>query len=355
MPPTVSNRFTHILPLAWMVPTFYATRPGVVIPQSGAPRIDLADPDLQARAQRMLNVLHWTAQAHANRPGMQDDNTLKVFIAPELYFRKAAKEDTDSAGFIDAGFGIYPDSARYVLAEALYRAIGASPLFNNWTVFAGSICSALPRSGQGTSNLLNTAIVMRCARAAIDASVPYVLSEKHYIANADGGSLQRSASDQSIPYAFRQAPGQDMDNLVHWDGMTQALELGLDHNRQATCNAMNEVSRAIGPGMQGADLQLVASCGMSIVDQAAAVRDGGLVFLVDGHSSLYQRLTEPRSRIGRFDAATGSVVPLGSDTLLLTSLPTDAGHTVDYAQGRYAAEGLRQGVWCSRERIPLKA
>jgi len=339
--------YTHLLPMAWMVPTFHPTRPGAAAPQSGAPLIRLEDPDLQARAQRLINVLFWAAQQYSDRPGMQDASTLKVFIAPEFYFRKAAKEDAQEP----AGFGAYPENLRYMLAEALYSAIWSSPLFKDWTVFAGSVCSAL-QTGPHARDLLNSAIVMRGARASADASVPYVLADKHYTSNLDAAAAQR-AVDPSIAYAFRRAPGQDLDNLIHWDGMTLAVELGLDHGIQSTVNAMNELSRSIGPDVPGPALQLVASCGMSIVDQAVAVRDRGLVFLADGHSSLQRRLVEPRFRIGRFDAATATVAPLGDDRFRLTTLPAGDDHCVDYAQGRYTAAGHRQGVWCSLDRIPL--
>lgn len=340
--------YTHLLPMAWMVPTFHATRPGASIPQSGAPLIQLQDPDLQARAQRLVNVLFWTAQNYSNHPGMQDARTLKVFIAPEFYFRKAAKEDAQEP----TGFGAYPEHARYMLAEALYGAILDSPLFKDWTIFAGSICSALPQAGSRPRDLLNTGIVMRGARTTSDASVPYVLVDKRYLSNLDEQAAQRSV-DSSIPYAFRQAPGQDLDNLIHWDGMTLGVELGLDHGIQSTVNAMGEVSRVMGPDVPGPALQLVASCGMSIVDQGVAVRAGGLVFLVDGHSSIPRRLAEPRFRIGRFDAATATVAPLGEDRFRLTQLPAGDDYCVDYAQGRYAAAGRRQGVWSSLDRIPL--
>lgn len=82
--------YTSVLPLSYMVPTFYPTPPGNVDPRSGAPRIRLDDPDLQARAQRLVNVLFWTATTLQNVEGMQDARTLKVFIAPEFYFRKAS-------------------------------------------------------------------------------------------------------------------------------------------------------------------------------------------------------------------------------------------------------------------------
>src|SRR5262245_27160753 len=116
--------YTHVLPFAWMLPTYYATPPGKPQPAAGAPLLELSDPDLQARAQRLINVLYWTAQTYANSEGMQDPRTLKIFLAPEFAFRKGAQ--AEGAGN-DPGFGAYADSARYELAEALYRAIRVAP------------------------------------------------------------------------------------------------------------------------------------------------------------------------------------------------------------------------------------
>jgi len=348
--------YTSMLPLSYMVPTFYPTLPGNVQPQGGAPLITLADPDLQARTQRLVNVLYWTAEQYKNQDGMTDPQTLKVFICPEFYFRKATAEEARAGGFLPStSFGSYPEEARYQLAEALYQAVFTSPLFKHWTIVAGSICSALPIGPTGRMNLLNTAIMLRGQRPVMDDSVPYILMEKHYISNIDGPDARSHANrDPTTTYSFRLNPDQHLDNLIYWDGMKVGLEVCLDHSMQVVSNAVNLVNQTLGSDAGVLDLQLVTSCGMSIVDQAVAVRDGALVMLTDGMSHLGSRLPEPIFQVGRYDAPSGRTNLLDRGLFEFSELPLDANYQVrDYAQGRYVAKGRRQGVWASESRLAL--
>jgi hypothetical protein len=345
--------YTSVLPLSYMVPTFYPTSPGDVQAVAGAPMVALPDPDLQARAQRLINVLYWTANQYQNHVGMDDANTLKVFIAPEFYFRKASAEESRTGGSLaSTSFGAYPDDARYHLAEVLYQALSTS-LFRHWVIVAGSVCSAQPTGPDKRMNLLNTTIMLRGQRPVPDASVPYVLMEKHYIANLDNSQGQTNR-DPTTTYSFRQDSDQYFDNIVYWDEMKVGLEMTLDHSIQTVRNAVNFIGQAVGPGAGTLDLQLVTSCGMSIVDQAVSVADGALVMLTDGMSHQGSGLAEPGFQVGRYDAKTGRTKVLDRELFTLSELPKTSNYqTPDYAQGRYAAKGGRQGVWASKATLAL--
>lgn len=346
--------YTRLLPLGYMVPTFYPTPSGTVQARSGAPQVTLQDPDLQARAQRLLNVLYWTADACKDQQGMDDASTLKVFIAPEFYFRKASADEVSGGGFSrSTSFGAYPERARQELAEALYGAIHDSPLFKDWVIVAGTLCSALPFDLSGRMNLLNTAIMLRGQRAQPDASVPYIFMEKHYISNIDGPDGRDHANlDPTTTYSFRLNPDQHLDNLVYWDGMSVGLEVCLDHSEQVVANAMNLLRQTLGPRAASLELQLVTSCGMSIVQQAVAVADGALVMLVDGYSHVDSGLREPIFQMGRHDAATGSTHAVPATSFQLKALPDGADYRVTYAGGLYTG---RQGVWTSTQPLALNA
>ncbi|RDZ29380.1 hypothetical protein DX914_09945 [Lysobacter silvisoli] len=344
--------YRKLLPFAWMLPTYYAAPPGKPIPMGGAPLVSLPDPDLQARAQRLVNVLYWTAQTQASREGMSDAQILKLFMAPELAFRKGAQAASSAT---DSGFGGYAEDARYRLAEALYDAIGRSPLFQDWLVVAGSLCSAVPAADAAQASLLNTALVLRGARAQRDAAVPYVLLEKRYRPQPGASDSRRADADQSLGYRYTLDLGQGLDNLVNWDGLTQGFELGLDHAQQTLRNDMNYLGRVLGPNIPAADLQVIASCGMSIVDPSTAVKHGALVALVDGYCSASQDWREPRFQIGRYDEPRGAVAALPAEQFELTELPQHDGYRIDYGLGRYAQLGRRQGVWSAKAAIPLLA
>lgn len=341
------NKYTSLLPLSYMVPTFYPTPPGAVVPQGGAPRITLSDPDLQMRAQRLVNVLYWTANTFKDQDGMKDEGTLKTFIAPEFYFRKVSDEEVGRGCFLQStSFGSYPERSRYELAEALYGAIHGSSLFNNWIIVAGSICSVLPGVPDERMNLLNTAIMMRGQRGTMDASVPYILMEKHYISNIDGPPWCNHANlDPSTAYSFHLNPDQELDNLIYWDDMSVGLEVCLDHSEQVVSNAMNLLRETMGPSAGRLDLQLVTSCGMSIVQQAVAVGDGALIMLTDGMS---RGTHEPIFQVGRRDASTGWTQVMDIDNFQFSELPEDASYRV--RDGQYQG---RQGVWASKKKLSL--
>ncbi|MBB5357490.1 hypothetical protein HDE76_000672 [Rhodanobacter sp. ANJX3] len=349
-------RYRSILPLSLMAPTFYPADHGIVQPKGQAPLIQLQDPDLQARAQRLVNVLYWTANTYKDHDGMADSDTLKVFIVPEFYFRKASAEEVRRGGFVPGtSFGSYPEESRYALAEALYDAIHQSALFNDWTIVAGTICSAMTPRPDGRLNLLNTAIMLRGRRPVMDDSVPYVLMEKHYISNIDGPDPHSHANlDPTTTYSFRLNPDQHLDNLIYWDGMSLGLEVCLDHCMQVVKNAVSVIRQSLGPDSINLDLQLVTSCGMSIVDQAVAVRDGALVMLTDGMSYAGNHFPEPIFQVGRYNARTGRVDVNDPDNFLFTELPGESSYQIlQYAQGRYVELGRRQGVWVSNDRLPM--
>ncbi|KAF1007440.1 MAG: hypothetical protein GAK28_01782 [Luteibacter sp.] len=351
-----TTRYRSVLPISYMVPTLYPTAPGAVKPLGGAPLIQFGDPDLQARAQRLVNVLYWTAMTYANHDGMQDNETLKVFMAPEFYFRKASNEDALRDRFISgADFGSYTEHSRYMLAEALYDAIARSPLFKDWTIVAGSICSALPRATDARLNLLNTAIVLRGRRAVHDSSIPYALLEKHYISTGENvDSRSHADRDPTTTYSFRLNPDKGMDNIISWDEMCFGLEVCLDHGMQVVRNNVTTLRQVMGPTVAELDLQLVTSCGMSIVGQAVAVKNGALVMLTDGMSYADDNLPEPTFQVGRYDAATHQVNMIGRDQFVFTELPKTSDYQVlQYARGRYADLSRRQGVWVSNDRLPL--
>ncbi|HEY4093569.1 MAG TPA: hypothetical protein VGN46_18835 [Luteibacter sp.] len=351
------SQYTSLLPFSYMVPTFYPTSPGNVQPMNGAPQVVLSDPDLQARAQRLANVLFWTAQTYRNQEGMQDDSTLKVFIAPEFYFRKASPSEVSAYGFqLGTSFGSYPEASRQELAAALDMVVRGTPLFKDWTIVAGSICSALPRQNPGDRlNLLNTAIMLRGLRDTPDNSAQYVLMEKHYISNIDGPSASAHANqDPTTVYSFDLNPEQHWDNLIFWDGMSVGLEVCLDHSEQVVLNAVTELERMMGPAAGKLSLQLVTSCGMSLVDEAVAVVDGALVMLTDGMSQVASGLREPRFQVGRFDAETGVVTTFGNSEFDFQELPANASYQLlDYARGEYVSKKRRQGVWASKSPLPL--
>lgn len=269
--------FTNLRYISYVVPTFAPTLAGNVAPAGGAPTVMLEDADLQARAQRLLNVIWW-AQQKADAAGKPDDNTLTVFIAPEFYFRSAT-EDEVVAGAFDSStrWGSYERQARDVLAAELYKAIGKAGNLSNWLIVAGTVCT------WHAEGLLNTVIALRGPRAKDDGGVPYVLIEKHRISPIDGppAFLHANENPDSI-YSPARNPDRFLDNLIRWDGLLMGIEVCLDHWKRSVAAGIEELQSLFPREVEFVDLQLVTSCGMSITAAAVAVDDGDLVLLTDG-------------------------------------------------------------------------
>lgn len=328
--------------MSYAVPTFYPSPPGLVAPASGAPAVNLSDPDLTARAQRFLNVLFWTRQQFADQPWMRDEKTLKLFQAPEFYFRRASPPEVLNRQFDLATFyGSYPANARYELAEALYGAIHGRAEFADWSITAGSICSVLPPDGQPRLDLLNTAILMRGRRGAMDDAVPYGLMEKHYISNIDGPpAIWHANLNPTSVFSFRLNPDQSLDNIIRWDGMLNALEVCLDHAMGVASDAMIRLWSVMGADIPRVDLHMITSCGMDIVQPHVAVRDGGLVALTDGMSHQISDFPTPNSRLGRYVREGDRFAVFDADLPALSVLPPGADYNVAYPN--YAGQ---QGVY----------
>lgn len=336
--------YSKLLFMSYAVPTFYPAQAGAVAAASGAPTLALSDPDLQARAQRFLNVLYWSANQFANKQGMTDSSTLKLFMAPEFYFRKATPQEAASQQFaLQTFYGSYPESSRYELAEALYGAIHGQPQFADWTVVSGTICSALPLSPSPTRmDLLNTAIMMRGNRAQMDSSVPYILMEKHYISHIDGPPQAWHANlNPTSVFSFNLNPDQSLDNVIQWDGMTNGLEVCLDHSRAVLVDALVRLGVVLGPSVPRFDLQTVTSCGMDIVLPSVAVKNGGLVPLTDGMSHSVSGYPTPQTRLSRYQNYALNDIQQPA----LVQLPGGANYNVAYPnytgqQGVYAYDAL---------------
>ena len=290
--------YSKVLFVSYNVPTFFPSdaHAGGVAPQNGAPLVNLADADLCARAQRFLNVLFWAqAQLAAATPDATDSSVLKVFMAPEFYFRKASATDLLANAFdrTRSFWGSYPRGSRQELMDALYQAIGNHASFKDWTVVAGTVCSWAPEDADRIPFLNNTALLLRGPRANLTGA-PYTFLEKHYFSPIDL-NLHDPTNDQwnvtrsmTSVFSMQRNPDFVLDNLVEWDDLLQGTEICLDHAYDMVRTGLQLLSQVWDQGVTYCDLQLVTSCGMTIRRTAVGVRPGGLVMLTDGQSNLPQ-------------------------------------------------------------------
>lgn len=337
-------KYNKVLFMSYAVPTFYPTPSGPVAPIGTAPLVNLSNADLQDRAQRFVNVLYWTREKFKDHSGMTDDKTLKVFIAPEFYFRNSSIDEVNSFRFdMMTYWGSYPAELRYELAEAIYDVIHGQNEFKDWSIIAGTITSRLPGADESlsTEGLLNTTIFLRGKRDKMDESVPYILMEKHYISPIDGPPKEWHANlNPGTVFSYELNPDQSLDNLIRWDDMMSGLEVCLDHYKGVLLDALTLLWNVVDPNYPPLDLQLVTSCGMDLGASNIVVKNGALALLTDGMSSRNWPNT-PLTQLGRFDR-NNLATPLQFYSLPeLTVLPEGSDFRVTYPdyegeQGIYA-------------------
>lgn len=361
--------YTDVIFMSYAVPTFQPTPMGDPAAPEGVPEISLGNPDLQARAQRLVNVLYWAqerfSQGSTAMDGMQRTSVLKIFIVPEFYFRNGTQVEMSETGSFgprrnpdgtpadpnqpyDILHGSYPEKYREPLAAALHAAID-DDRFADWIVVAGTIFTYIDRFIDGVPAQLNTAVLVRGPRSVADNAANWVLMEKHIVSLIDGPNPFHHANQiVESRYHPDRNPEWSWDNVIQWDGMSIGVEVCLDHDQGILCRAIRGLRRVLIPPPAGLDIQLITSCGMVIDRRRIAVREGGLILLTDGMPQLRSAVETPVTEYARVVAGgdVAELVNLGYPTPPLNPLPDGTNYRVNYpnyrgGQGVYAFPAKR--------------
>lgn len=230
---------------------------------------------------------------------------LKVFIAPEFYFRGTQGAYTDLKYVNGEGAGRDPDSIVGGLANAVQDARWKDWLF----VFGTSMVVAGPflpqdhidpKTGQPYANLagkttalLNIALVQKGGYANEDERTSKAVAViKEYLSGADLESGQGVVIGDA-DYFPRRPPsyasevntpgrggggGSNGGAIFRLDDITFGLEVCADHGKQRLVKATPQAGETF------VQLQLIPSCGATIMVPSVATLKGGLVCNVDGAS-----------------------------------------------------------------------
>jgi hypothetical protein len=280
-------KYTKAQLVAYHTPTFYGSTAAPPLSSSSVPAAiaKLTDLDSRARATRMFLVACWAA-AHSKVD--KSPGTLKIFMAPEFYF-KAAEGYTEkvSKGVFSrksGAFGAYSVNTMTNLLEALRTAFtdsGRGTLFNDWLIIPGSIVSDLPSNGKnyskkGTEFYMNTVPVIKGEKGG-----HFSFIQKHLVSGIDGPPTTNGVfSNPQSPYAEtirkmkENGVDLDSDRVFEVDGVKFALDVCLDH------------AQAIAKGRSGfsswVDIHLVTSCGIELTEDAIIAKANGWAMSVDG-------------------------------------------------------------------------
>ncbi|TXT39010.1 MAG: hypothetical protein FD135_2495 [Comamonadaceae bacterium] len=267
--------------------------------------------DIEARCSLMRRAMETARDALPTQsPPAPTGSTLKVFMAPEFFFRGAA--------------GAYPmDDVQ--LAIAALQNIAADDQWSDWMFVFGTILGVssptLPQAPYdidplATQEVYNFALVQLGGVATQgDTGARVVMKELKsnidFIAtNANPGGLlwgQVEPLQASIVGGAgreRQQVNYDGAGIFELAGITWGLEVCLDHHPD-----VRRLQRSPQlPGENLVQLQLVPSCGMAISEPSVIVETGGYIFNCDGY-----RLTSHAELQQQVPPLT-SVAPLMKDT-----------------------------------------
>ncbi len=244
--------------------------------------------DLDADARQRCDYMS-TALNEAEGSGFIDrsQNTLKVFMAPEFYFRGPN--------------GAYPLEQVLSIVEKL-RGEVQDAKFKDW-LFVFGTALGFSRSGQ-TKEVYNVALVQKGAQGEAGARI--VMKEHKssidfkrrdsYTRNVNGSNIRfspapsRGMNGEEVQHLQagkggdpKRGTGKEKqkhnyggESLFEMDGITFGLEVCLDHGSQRLRHS------PVARGENRVQIQLVPSAGMSVEAASVVTVAKGLVFNCDG-------------------------------------------------------------------------
>ena len=277
--PPASNARYNFRKVQFLAFSLFTSPGGLVACKNASPPCYIGDRVTAQDLKRRVSVLSQAmivAAAHADN----NPRTLKVFAAPEFFFRGA--------------FGAYDAmtwaQAKFDLSEALERLTSSSP-FNEWLVVCGTII-AVHYGNESTSTFYNAAPIYFQGRKMIifkkyisDIDFLDVVGAKRvrspYIVCQDNATDHEACLyGLSQHWMLRYFGFLDYDVIVNntFDvlGVRVGIEICLDHSQGELSKNLRE--------HESVDLHLIVSGGMSIQHGPVRTHKNGVCCLVDGFS-----------------------------------------------------------------------
>ncbi|NVB41003.1 hypothetical protein G6O69_24395 [Pseudenhygromyxa sp. WMMC2535] len=252
--------------------------------------LGLQDPqqDIQARCELMARAMQTALDnLPTSSPPEAPGTTLKVFLAPEFFFRGST--------------GAYEmDDVQYAIAQV--QALAADAQWQDWVFGFGSILghssphldtppydidpnadkevynfTLIQDGGPGSSGDQGARVVMKELMSGVDFIADKATGEGMLLANVDhmepAGAGSARQEQQVVNY--------DGAGIFDLAGITWGVEICLDHSEDVS---RLKQSPQVYPGSPEVQLQLVPSCGMDIQKDSVITMSGGYVFNCDGQS-----------------------------------------------------------------------
>jgi hypothetical protein len=230
--------------------------------------------DIEARCSLLEQVIQM-----ALAKSEKDEETLKLFMMPEFFFR--------------GNQGAYDMDFVQALIQKLQNLVKEDK-WKNWLFVFGSIVGFSSYKFSNSQEAYNVSLIQK---GGFGDNVEKCLDTarvvlKEFLSNMDFVERKQSIGGLiwnrvfHLPPLKSPAPGREMQKL-NYDGLgvfkmdwiTFGLELCLDHANQRLRNSPQSL------GTPQIQIQLVPSCGMSIQDQSTVACQYGFIFNCDGYAN----------------------------------------------------------------------
>jgi hypothetical protein len=232
--------------------------------------------DAKTRVERLINVLKY---AHM-RITEDDENTLKIFMVPEFYFRSGFEK------------GPYTFAQYRAIKSVLRETLADGVLFKNWLIVAGTIVWKFDQKeiSKRISNnpkykiYFNTALFIKPLIKGVKETGTI---EKFKASPIDGISLD----DENTMWASKHWPEKysgERAKEKHFFNVG-TLKLGLEVCMEHGGKLLRAYNRTPDTDIKPLDLQLLIAAGMPIDLGAIAIKSKGFILRNDGVSDGYKK------------------------------------------------------------------
>lgn len=269
-----------------------------------------SDPPTDAR-DRVDLFQEAVETAYADSSWDRSKGTLKIFMAPEFYFRGTR--------------GAYPLENYFVVLEGLKTVLEDSR-YEGWLFVCGSVIARFLGDAESTGDSGNDMLIQNIVPVIKGGSKdePRVVIKEHMSGIdfiEDGGTVRRNdfeMSDVQHPLAGRPGffghstntgAGKEAQGELKYSGLGIFDEYGLTFGLEVCLDHALKRLRKSPPGKNQAfvQIQLIPSAGMDIRDDATVAVRGGLVLNCDGNKKSECKIVEQAcGRLGQ-DAVTAEI------------------------------------------------
>jgi hypothetical protein len=276
--------YTHFQFIAYEVPTEDVDAPGaevnVAVGNALAPQ-DMAD--ARTRLKRLLGVVR-KAHTRVETAGT-NDRTLKIFMAPEFYFRPNS--------------GPSNSYSQQVMLELMVqlRAVLSHADFKHWLFVPGSIFWSMKQKWNGVERdtFFNTALLLKGGVPADSVrNPPFTFIHKRLVSNADGAPQFQAAMLHADLAKILGGWDDIKANVFECDYLTFGLEVCLDHYFGVLKNQVLPGYRNHTGRDKRVNLHLLTACGMPYSGANAVSVPQGYLLRVDGKPA-YRNIPAYRS------------------------------------------------------------